>query len=411
MFICDFHVHSKYSRATSADMDIEHLAKWAKIKGIDLLGTGDFTHPEWLGELKKNLAPVEYGVFEHNDTFFILTSEVSNIYFKAGKSRKIHNIIFAPSFEVVAEINKALSEYGDLYSDGRPILRLESDKLVKKILSVEKNCMIIPAHIWTPHFSLFGANSGFDSIEECFEEETPHIYALETGLSSDPAMNWRCSALDRLTLVSNSDSHSPKKIGREANIFNSKMNYLDIIETLKTKDKKRFLYTIEFFPEEGKYHWDGHRKCSLRLSPAESRKVNNICPTCGSKLTIGVMHRVEKLCDRDQNFVLDNSPGYKHMVPLAEIIAGALGIGAETVGVEKEYTKLIGIFGSEFNILLNVPEEELRKRCSPKVAVGILRTREGKIKVIPGYDDVYGEVKIFDGENEEETREKQLSFF
>ena len=411
MFICDFHVHSKYSRATSADMDIEHLAKWAKIKGIDLLGTGDFTHPEWLGELKKNLAPVEYGVFEHNDTFFILTSEVSNIYFKAGKSRKIHNIIIAPSFEVVAEINKALSEYGDLYSDGRPILRLESDKLVKKILSVEKNCMIIPAHIWTPHFSLFGANSGFDSIEECFEEETPHIYALETGLSSDPAMNWRCSALDRLTLVSNSDSHSPKKIGREANIFNSKMNYLDIIETLKTKDKKRFLYTIEFFPEEGKYHWDGHRKCSLRLSPAESRKVNNICPTCGSKLTIGVMHRVEKLCDRDQNFVLDNSPGYKHMVPLAEIIAGALGIGAETVGVEKEYTKLIGIFGSEFNILLNVPEEELRKRCSPKVAVGILRTREGKIKVIPGYDDVYGEVKIFDGENEEETREKQLSFF
>jgi len=411
MFICDFHVHSKYSRATSADMDIEHLAKWAKIKGIDLLGTGDFTHPEWLSELKKNLAPVEYGVFEHNDTFFILTSEVSNIYFKAGKSRKIHNIIFAPSFEVVAEINKALSEYGDLYSDGRPILRLESDKLVKKILSVEKNCMIIPAHIWTPHFSLFGANSGFDSIEECFEEETPHIYALETGLSSDPAMNWRCSALDRLTLVSNSDSHSPKKIGREANIFNSKMNYLDIIETLKTKDKKRFLYTIEFFPEEGKYHWDGHRKCSLRLSPAESRKVNNICPTCGSKLTIGVMHRVEKLCDRDQNFVLDNSPGYKHMVPLAEIIAGALGIGAETVGVEKEYTKLIGIFGSEFNILLNVPEEELRKRCSPKVAVGILRTREGKIKVIPGYDDVYGEVKIFDGENEEETREKQLSFF
>jgi len=410
MFIVDLHIHSKYSRATSKDMNIKTLAKWAKIKGIDLLGTGDFTHPEWLNELKKDLEPVEYGIFKHDNVNFILTAEVSNIYFKAGKSRKIHNILIAPSLEIVTEINKALSEYGDLYSDGRPILKLEADKMVKKILSISKDCIIIPGHIWTPHFSLFGANSGFDSIEECFEEETEHIYALETGLSSDPLMNWRWSGLDRFTLVSNSDSHSPRKIGREANVFDSKIGYNQLHETLKNKDKDKFLYTVEFFPQEGKYHWDGHRKCNIRLSPGEARRVNNTCPSCGRKLTIGVMHRVEKLGDREENFILENSPGYKHMVPLAEIIACALGVGADTVGVEKEYNKLIKTFGSEFNILLNVPEGEFKKKCSPKIASGILKVRAENLEVIPGYDGVYGEVKIFDGEDEE-VGEKQLSFF
>ena len=928
MFVCDFHIHSKYSRATSKDMDIPNLAKWAKIKGIDLLGTGDFTHPQWLGELKKNLESVEYGIYRHGDTSFILTAEVSNIYFKAGKSRRIHNVLFAPSFEVAGEVNKALSQYGDLYSDGRPMLRLEADKLVKKIMAIDKNCIIIPGHIWTPHFGLFGANSGFDSIEECFEEQTEHIYALETGLSSDPLMNWRWSALDRFTLVSNSDAHcvhpdtniyavngkpiaiknlnlskvlsidfagdlrqkegkvsklhkllsppilykvatrtkevittpehrffileneeiiekkacelekgdlvaclrqishngeskrlssfdidheleilpeginclrtlrikgkrtqndvgkyigvkegciwifeknkvktpkesfidrycecvgvdkdtfkkkflinkfpvekfpeytnvefcqilgyvlgdggiersrerviylsltdknvhllnyyqklirkifnidgklkkykgnsngvrysaylaeyfqkvakmvlapsprrqvpdfifclpkkeiaaflggffdaegtvghhfvqfsssslilikqiqilllkfglqsyvysnfeknkkkwryilgiysqeqlkrftnnikfrcnikrekllkyisslsessknsftdflpvkseilrvkkelavscydipsrlyyhlahdntlkrgnvkefidifsnyltesqlqknsiveklnkfaesdliwegiqetktiksdcryvydltvpnhenyvangfithnSPKKIGREANIFSSKPSYKDILEALKNKDKTKFLYTVEFFPQEGKYHWDGHRKCNIRLSPSETSKVNNTCPACGRKLTIGVMHRVTDLGDREEGFVLNTAPGYKHMVPLTEIIANVLKVGPDTVGVEREYNKLINTFGNEFNILLDVREDELKKRCSPKIASGIIRVRQGNVNVLPGYDGVYGEVKVFDGE-EEIAGEKQLSFF
>jgi len=410
MFICDFHIHSKYSRATSKDMDLEHLSRWAKIKGIDLLGTGDFTHPEWFDELKKGLEPVEYGLYKHGEMLFILTAEVSNIYFKAGRSRKIHNVIFAPSLEVVAEINKALLQYGNLYGDGRPILRLESDKLVRKILAIDKNCMIVPGHIWTPHFSLFGSNSGFDTIEECFEEQTENIYALETGLSSDPLMNWRWSALDKFTLISNSDSHSPKKIGREANVFKEKMGYKEIHQALKTKDKTKFLYTVEFFPQEGKYHWDGHRTCNQRLSPAEASKVNNTCPACGKKLTIGVLHRVADLSDREEDFALESAPGYKHMVPLAEIIAGALGIGTDTAGVEREYNKLINAFGSEFNILLNLQEGEIKSRCSPKIASGILRTRQGKLEVIPGYDGVYGEVRIFDGKDEV-AGEKQLSFF
>lgn len=410
MFICDFHVHSKYSRATSKDMNIEHLARWAKVKGIDLLGTGDFTHPQWFNELKERLEPVEYGIFKHGDILFILTAEVSNIYFKAGRSRKIHNIIFAPSFEVASEINKALVEYGDLYSDGRPMLRLESDKLVKKILAISKDCIIIPGHIWTPHFSLFGANSGFDAIEECFEDQTENIYALETGLSSDPLMNWRWTKLDKFTLVSNSDSHSPKKIGREANVFSSKLGYKDLLDVLKAKDKSKFLYTVEFFPQEGKYHWDGHRKCNIRLSPAEAKKVNNTCPTCGRRLTIGVMHRVENLSDREENFILESAPGYKHLVPFAEIIANSLGVGVDTAGVENEYNKLINIFGSEFNVLLNVPPEELKKRCSPKIASGVLKVREENVEILPGYDGVYGEVKIF-GKKDEDIGEKQLSFF
>lgn len=390
-------------------MDLENLSRWAKIKGIDLLGTGDFTHPEWLNELKEGLEPVEYGLYKRGGTLFILTAEVSNIYFKAGRSRKIHNIIFAPSFEVVAEINKALAQYGNLHSDGRPILRLESDKLVRKILAIDKNCMIVPAHIWTPHFSLFGANSGFDTIEECFEEQTGNIYALETGLSSDPLMNWRWSALDKFTLVSNSDSHSPKKIGREANVFKEKIGYKEIYQALKTKDKTKFLYTVEFFPQEGKYHWDGHRACDQRLSPAEAAKVNNACPACGKKLTIGVLHRLTDLGDREENFTPESAPGYKHIIPLAEIIAGALGAGVDTAGVDREYNKLVNAFGSEFNILMNAPEGEIKNRCAPRIASGILRTRRGKLDVVPGYDGVYGEVKLLNGEDEV-AGEKQLSF-
>jgi len=408
-YICDFHIHSKYSRATSKDMDVENLAKWAKIKGISLLGTGDFTHPEWLKELKQKLSPKEEGFYEYDGVTFILTAEVCSIYFKAGRTRKIHNIIFAPSFEVVKEVNKMLSRHGNLSSDGRPILNLESDKLVKEILAINPDCLIAPAHIWTPHFSLFGANSGFDRIEECFEEQTRNIYAAETGLSSDPAMNWRWSKLDKLTLISNSDAHSAHKIGREANVFNAPFKYKELKEILKNKDSSRFLYTLEFFPQEGKYHWDGHRNCQQRLSPKESKNVNNRCPVCSKKLTIGVLYRVENLSDREEGYVPVSAPGFKNIIPLAEIIAASLNVGVDTVSVQREYNKLISNFGNEFKILLDISTEDLVKSAPSKIAKGILKVREGKVGITPGYDGVYGEIKIFNASDEED--QKQLTFF
>ncbi|MGB2706299.1 MAG: endonuclease Q family protein [Candidatus Omnitrophota bacterium] len=409
MFIADFHVHSKYSRATSRDMNLENLSEWAKRKGIDLLGTADFTHPDWLRELKEKLEKVEYGLYRHKDIFYILTCEVSNIYFKIGRVRKIHNIIFAPSFEVVDEINKLLSRYGNLYSDGRAILKLESDNMVKALGKIDKNIFVVPAHVWTPHFSVFGANSGFDSIEECFGDVTDKIYALETGLSSDPPMNWRWSALDRFSLISNSDAHSPSRIGREANVFKEKFGYKELIEILKTKNREKFLYTIEFFPQEGKYHWDGHRKCGVGLSPKESKNLNYSCPKCGRKVTVGVMNRVKKLGDRDEGFVLEGAPSYKNLVPLIEIIASSMKMGRESQAVQKQYDMLINKFESELEILLETPQERLESECPSKIARGILNVREGKVEVAPGYDGVYGKVNVYkDGK---EKKEKQLELF
>ena len=408
-YIADLHIHSKYSRATSKDMDIAHLADWAKIKGISMLGTGDFTHPLWLAELEQKLEMAEYGIFRYEGVDFILTAEVSSIYFKAGRTRKVHNILLAPGFETVKEINKMLSEYGSLSSDGRPILSLDCARLAKKLFEISPEIIIIPSHAWTPHFGIFGSNSGFDSPEECFEDQTPKIFSIETGLSSDPGMNWRWSKLDRFCLTSNSDSHSPAKIGREANVFDKKIGYKDLIQILKTKDRARFLFTVEFFPEEGKYHWNGHRKCSSPLSPQESKKLNNRCPKCAGPVTIGVMHRLEALADRPQGFVLDSSPPYKSMVPLAEIIGDALAKAADSVTVKKEYNQLIKTFGNEFHILLEMPEEELAKKCPPKIARDILNVRRGDLEVAPGYDGEYGKVKIFKARAADE--EKQLSFF
>ncbi len=408
-FIADFHIHSKYSRATSKDMDIDHISKWASLKGINLMGTGDFTHPDWLRELKGKLANVEYGIYSHENIFYMLTAEVNNIYFKTGRTRKIHNIIFCPSFEVAEEINKMLSQYGRLFSDGRPILSIESSEMVKCLGSINPDIFVVPAHIWTPHFSLFGANSGFDAIEKCFEEQTEKIYALETGLSSDPATNWRWSALDRFSLISNSDAHSPSKIGREANVFKEKFGYKELIEILKTKDKSKFLYTVEFYPQEGKYHWDGHRKCNARLSPKETKDLNYRCPKCGARITVGVMHRVEKLADREEGFVLEASPGFKNMVRLVEIISEAIGVGVESQAVQREYSSLLSKLGSEFIILLELPENRIKKECSPKIARGILNARAGNVEVIPGYDGEYGKVKVL--KEGEEKKEKQLELF
>jgi len=408
-FIADFHIHSKYSRATSKDMDLVSLTKWAKIKGISLLGTGDFTHPIWLAELKDKLKEAGKGLYSYEGLYFILTAEVSNIYFKAGRTRKVHNLIFAPSFGAVEEINLALSKYGILSSDGRPILSLECDKMVKMLSAIDPDIFFIPGHAWTPHFSIFGSNSGFDSPEECFEDQTPKIFSIETGLSSDPKMNWRWSKLDRFCLTSNSDSHSPQKIGREANVFKDRIDYAELVKILKTKDKTKFLYTIEFFPEEGKYHWDGHRVCKTRLSPEEALRVNNICPVCGKKITVGVMHRLESLADRKEGFVDESSPSFKSLVPLAEIIADVMKVGADSAKVEKEYFQLIKNFGTEFNILLDMPNEELKSRCPEKIAKGIINVRKGNLDIMPGYDGEYGKIKIF--KEGEETSEKQLSFF
>jgi len=390
-------------------MDIENLTRWAKIKGVSLLGSGDFTHPGWLAELKKSFECKEDGLFGHGGIDFILSAEVCNIYFKAGKTRRIHNILFSPDFKTAEEINSYLRRHGNLEADGRPILDLPSDKMVKEILRINPDCMVIPAHVWTPHFSLFGSNSGFDSAEECFEDQTDKIYSLETGLSSDPAMNWRWSKLDKFILTSNSDAHSPSKIGREANVFSEAVTYKSLREILRTRDRTRFLYTIEFFPQEGKYHWDGHRACNQRLSPKESKNVNNRCPACGRKLTIGVMNRVEHLGDREESFVLKEAPSFKNLIPLVEIIADALKVGVNTVTVEKEYNKLIKAFGTEFNALLDIPSKDLTKHAPPKIATGIIKVREGKVKVLPGYDGVYGKVHIY-GEEDEDAK-KQMTFF
>ncbi len=412
-FIADFHLHSKYSRATSQQMDFENLDKWAKIKGILILGTGDFTHPLWLKEINEKLESAEPGLFKlknsNSQTRFILTTEVSCVYFKKGKQRKIHLIIFSPSIEVCEKINNYLKLYGSLESDGRPTLNLDAKELAKIVLDISEDCLIVPAHIWTPWFSLFGSRSGFDSIEECFEEYSKYIFAGETGLSSDPKMNWRLSALDRITLISCSDAHSPSHIGRESNVFDCELSYFEIVKTIKEKDKSKFLYTIEFYPEEGKYHYDGHRNCGVSLSPKETKKYNGICPVCGRPLTIGVLNRVEQLADRPEGFVPENAIPFKSLIPLEEIIADALGQGVGTVEVERQYKNLIEEFGNEFNVLINVSRSDLEAVTLPEIAEGIIRAREGKVFIEPGYDGVYGKIKIFKkGEQKSTLRQGTL---
>lgn len=405
MIIADFHIHSKYSRATSKDMDLESLDKWAGIKGLRVMGTGDFTHPEWLKNIKDKLAPAEPGLYKlspkfktkdsKDETRFLLTSEISCIYTKNNRVRKIHIIIFAPSTEIVDKINTRLGLIGNLKSDGRPILGLDAKELAKIVLDASPDCLIVPAHAWTPWFSIFGSKSGFDSIEECFDEYAKYIYAIETGLSSDPAMNWRLSPLDKIALISNSDAHSPQKIGREANVFDTELSFPAIAAAIKNRNPKEFLYTIEFFPQEGKYHYDGHRLCGISLSPEESKKYNNICPVCGRTMTIGVMNRVAALADRKLMTFREGAVPFKSLIPLNEIIAESLGVTVASKRVDAEYQKLIAQFGNEFNILLNVSAENLAAATLPEIAEGVKRVREGKVSIEPGYDGVYGKVKIF----------------
>jgi len=433
-FIADLHIHSKYSRATSKDTNIENLNKWAHIKGVHILATGDFTHPLWLKELKENLEPAENGLYKlknqkskiknqnkfllngnYNHVFetrFLLTTEISSIYSKNGKTRKVHNLVFVPSFEVAEKINTHLGWLGNLKSDGRPILGLDCKELAKIVFNISPEAMIIPAHAWTPWFSIFGSFSGFDSIEECFEEYAKEIFAIETGLSSDPEMNWRVSKLDRITLISNSDAHSPSKIGREANIFEGEdINYALIKDAIKQGAyaddnlKLRLIKTIEFFPEEGKYHFDGHRNCDVCLEPEESLKYNNLCPRCGKPLTIGVMNRVCQLADRKKGEKPEKTIPFERMIPLEEIIADVLNMGVGTKAVSEYYRNLIRAIGNEFKVLLSAPKAEITALSTPDIAEGIERVRQGMVHIQPGYDGEFGKISIF-GENEERPKTK-----
>ena len=415
-FIADLHIHSHYSRATSKDMSPEGIWKWAQLKGITVIGTGDFTHPGWLKELNEKLLPAGHGLFMLKnqycandipesckaDVYFILSAEISCIYSKKGRTRKVHSVILVPDFADAERINLSLSKIGNLKSDGRPILGLDAKELLKIVLDASPDALFIPAHAWTPHFSVLGAVSGFDSLEECFEELTPHIHAVETGLSSDPAMNWRLSALDRLTLVSNSDAHSARKIGREANIFDAEISYLSMMNAVKTK--KGFLGTIEFFPEEGKYHYDGHSACGVSLSPKETIRHDYLCPACGRKVTVGVMHRVEKLADRDNGFKPAGSPAFTSIIPLAEIISETLKVGVSSKKVEALYFSLLEKLGNEFNILMDVPLDDIERAGSLLLREAISRVRAGNVHIAPGYDGEYGKVKIFEDVERKEIR-------
>jgi uncharacterized protein (TIGR00375 family) len=414
-FIADFHIHSKFSRATSRDMEVDTLARWAKKKGIGLLGTGDFTHPTYFAELRSKLEPLGNGLLKlkkgDEAIQYILTTEVSNIYTQSGKVRRIHTLIFAPTFEVVEAIRSKLGNLGKLSSDGRPIFSFAAKELAKMILDISSDCLIIPAHAWTPWFSIFGANSGFNSIEECFEELSRHIHAIETGLSSDPEMNWRLSTLDSVTLLSNSDAHSPNRLGREANAFDCALDYREIAETIRKKDRKKLLFTIEFFPEEGKYHYDGHRQCGVILSPSQTKSNQYLCPNCRKKLTVGVMHRVEELADRPEGFIPRNAIPSIHLIPLEEIIAEALGVRVGTKAVEAEYERLIERGGSEFKILLDATPDELASFVPPSTLEGIVRMRQGKVSIVPGHDGVYGKINLFPERKEGEESKEQLKLF
>ena len=403
--IADLQIHSRFSRATSSSLNIPNLEKYAKLKGLNLLGTGDFTHPKWLAELKNELKEDGSGILTSKSSFhFVLQGEISNIYTQDGKSRRIHTLLLARNFEVVEQINSALLKKGRLDYDGRPIFGFSCIELVEMMKEIDDNIEIIPAHCWTPWYGIFGSMSGFDSVEECFKEQSKHIYAIETGLSSDPAMNWRISKLDKYTLISSSDAHSywPWRLGRECNIFDIDWSYDDLLKAIRKRNG--FVETIEMWPHEGKYHYTGHRNCGVCISPKESIKLKNICPKCRNALTIGVAQRVEMLADRPEGFVLKNSVPFKNLIPLSEVIAGSINAAVHSKKVWEEYYKLINAFGSEFNVLLNADENELNKITADKITANLIRNRNQKVPFKPGYDGVYG-VPIFD--DNELTENKQ----
>jgi uncharacterized protein (TIGR00375 family) len=401
--IADLHIHGKYSRATSEQMSIPEIARYAKIKGLNLVGTGDFTHPQWLSEIKETLVPdQDSSLFKlataDSPVRFMLTTEVCTIFYYKGELKKVHHVMFTPTLETASQINERITRFGSLSSDGRPILNVSAPQLVEEVMAVSGENMVFPAHAWTPWFSIFGAFSGFDTVEECYQDMTRHIHALETGLSSDPPMNWRLSKLDRYTLVSNSDCHSfwPWRIGREANVFDlERFGYKDVTGAIAANDPARFKFTIETDPAYGKYHWTGHRNCKVSLSPSEAIKFGNICPVCRRKLTKGVEQRVEELADRPADFKRDNAPGFLRLLPLSEIIATVLGTGSpSTQAVWKNYNSLVERFGDEYTVLIDASLNAMAKVVDAAIAQAILRVRDGSAKVTPGYDGVYGQLVL-----------------
>ena len=412
-FIADLHVHSHFSRATAKNLDLEHLHMAAQLKGLTVVGTGDATHPEWFEAITTKLVPAEAGLFRLRDDLaadcdrevpaacrgavrFILVSEISNIYKKDGRTRKNHNLVFLPSIDAAARFNRKLDKIGNIQSDGRPILGLDARDLLEIVLETDDMAFLVPAHIWTPWFSLLGSKSGFDSLDACFDDLAPHVFAVETGLSSDPPMNRRVSSLDRLTLISNSDAHSPTKLGREANIFHTDLDYAAIRRALKRNDPELFGGTLEFYPEEGKYHLDGHRKCGLRFTPAETRSMEGICPGCGKPLTVGVLYRVETLADRRVEDIPDGFPPFENLIPLHDILAEVMQVGPGTKKVARAYLNLLENHGGELDILRRLTSEDLELTGPPLIGEAVARMRAGSVRLAAGYDGEFGKIQIFD---------------
>jgi len=426
-FIADFHIHSKYSRATSKNLDLEHLYAGAQLKGITVLGTGDFTHPAWFKEIKTKLQPAEDGLFSlcrdiakdldlripsacRQPVRFMLVTEISNIYKKNGKTRKNHNLVFLPDIVAAQRFNNRMEKIGNIVSDGRPILGLDSRDLLEIVLETSPSAYLVPAHIWTPWFSLLGSKSGFDSVKECFEDLSDHIFAVETGLSSDPAMNWRVSQLDGLTLISNSDAHSAAKLGREANIFSTPLSYDNMHQALKGTDPAGFQGTVEFYPEEGKYHLDGHRKCQFRCHPDQTRELEGKCPVCGKGLTLGVLYRVQDLADREVGSRPPGAKPYHSLIPLENILSEVLSVGAGSKKVIQAYEKITSRLGSEYQVLQNSPKEDLLATGIPLLAEAIERMRCSQIHFEAGFDGEFGRVRIFSHQERQELLGQRRMF-
>jgi DNA helicase-2/ATP-dependent DNA helicase PcrA len=413
--------------ATSKAMEPENLHRWAQLKGITVVGTGDCIHPGWLAELQEKLQPAESGLYELQSDLakpvdatvpnlcrakvrFLLSAEISSIYKKNGRTRKVHNLIFLPDVETARRLQAALARIGNIQSDGRPILGLDAKELLKIVKETSDAAVLVPAHAWTPHFSVLGAKSGFDSLEECFEELTPLVPAIETGLSSDPAMNWRLSSLDGLRLISNSDAHSPVKLMREANLFDTDLSYGSIISAITEPDSPSFLGTLEFFPEEGKYHYDGHRACSVRMAPEDTRRNRGRCPECNGKVTVGVMHRVEELADHPAGRRPVQARSFNSMIPLMEIIAEVERVGANSKKVNTIYLDLLSRLGNEYHVLMESEITNIRQAGSDLLGEAINRMRTGNVRIYPGYDGEFGTIKVF-ASAEREQISGQLGLF
>jgi len=399
-FITDFHLHSKWSRACSKDLTLPGIAKGCERKGIQLVGTADAFHPAWREDLSTQLDEVGDGIFALNGnvspTRFLLSTEISSIYSRGGKVRRVHHLILFPSLAALDRLTKTLTDRRcNLKSDGRPIVGIDSEELLKMVLDADPRCLLIPAHAWTPWFSVFGSKSGFDSLEECFGDLASQVYAIETGLSSDPAMNWRLSQLDRVFLVSNSDAHSCENLGREANVFEMDVpSYGELFRIFKEHDTSKFIETIEFFPEEGKYHMDGHRECKFFCAPEETKRLKGICPTCLKPLVVGVSNRVAELADRTPNPPKpEGATSFRSIVPLRELVADAMGKGKTSKTVQAAVDAILGDGRAEFTVLLDLPASELARVASPEVVEAILNMRQGNVEIRPGYDGEYGIVK------------------